>query len=93
MIQKLDPTLNSGFTRWAPLKTPKKISGKVPYRFVTKDRRGGPTHLINRAVEKQEFRLTEPKRPGEVLIEDTVQLRGDGSGLEGSQQGDFVRII
>ncbi|GFW35951.1 hypothetical protein TNCV_1927801 [Trichonephila clavipes] len=30
--------------------------------------------------------VTEPERPGEVLTEDTVQLRGDRSGLEGSQQ-------
>ncbi|GFW03596.1 uncharacterized protein TNCV_3988151 [Trichonephila clavipes] len=51
-----------------------------------KNRRGGPIHLSKRAVEKQEWSLTEPERPGEVLAEDTVQLRSDRFGLEGSQQ-------
>ncbi|GFX51076.1 hypothetical protein TNCV_2734271 [Trichonephila clavipes] len=40
-----------------------------------KDRGGGPIHLINRTVKKEERRLTEPKRPGVVLTEDTVQPR------------------
>ncbi|GFS95469.1 uncharacterized protein TNCV_2805941 [Trichonephila clavipes] len=53
-----------------------------------KDRRGGPIHLINKAVEKPEWRLSEPEGP-EVLTEDTVQLRGDRSGLEGSQHSEI----
>ncbi|GFW66705.1 hypothetical protein TNCV_1371381 [Trichonephila clavipes] len=51
-----------------------------------KDRRGGPIHLNKRAIEKQEWSLTEPERPSQILTEDTVQLRGDRSGLDESQQ-------
>ncbi|GFW10121.1 uncharacterized protein TNCV_2569051 [Trichonephila clavipes] len=58
-----------------------------------KDRRGGPIHLNKRTVEKQEWSLTEPERPGQVLTEDTVQLRGDWSGLKGSQQLDTLRVL
>ncbi|GFU52110.1 transposable element Tcb1 transposase [Trichonephila clavipes] len=38
-------------------------------------RRPNPPH--KHAVEKQKRKLTEPKKPLEVLTEDTVQLRGD----------------
>ncbi|GFU51115.1 hypothetical protein TNCV_2549221 [Trichonephila clavipes] len=58
-----------------------------------KDKRGGPIYLINRSVEKQEWRLAEPERPGEVLTVDTVQLRGDRSGLEGSQQCETLPVL
>ncbi|GFX43147.1 hypothetical protein TNCV_2711911 [Trichonephila clavipes] len=58
-----------------------------------KDRRGGPIHLINRAVEKQEWRLPEPEGPGEVITEDTIQLRGDRSDLEGSQQCETLPVL
>ncbi|GFU48705.1 hypothetical protein TNCV_4752111 [Trichonephila clavipes] len=51
-----------------------------------RDRQAGPIHLSKRAVEKQEWSLTEPERQGQILTEDTVQLRGDRYCLEGSQQ-------
>ncbi|GFW32818.1 hypothetical protein TNCV_1773871 [Trichonephila clavipes] len=34
-----------------------------------KNRRGGPIHLMNRTVEKQEWRLIKPERPGELFRE------------------------
>ncbi|GFY14277.1 uncharacterized protein TNCV_3614651 [Trichonephila clavipes] len=44
--------------------------------------------LKRRAVEEQECSLIGPVRPGQKIGEDTVPLRGDQSGLEGSQQVD-----
>ncbi|GFY16973.1 hypothetical protein TNCV_3690311 [Trichonephila clavipes] len=43
-------------------------------------------HLKKRADEEQEYSLTRPERPGQHVEKDTVQLRGDQSGLDRRQQ-------
>ncbi|GFT53690.1 uncharacterized protein TNCV_5083561 [Trichonephila clavipes] len=41
-----------------------------------KDRRGGPIHLNKRAVEKQEWSLTESERPGQEPLQRTRKTTG-----------------